>query len=1349
MAKNAPAVPQVLDPWKEWVLHGKEEQVACIPMYNNAGAYQCAWPSELHADLNSGGGKFTQSWQIFWDTWVPLPGGSRYWPADIKVNGDSVVVLKRGNAPGVFLKPGSHTITGTFSWSSLPEYIPVPSQSGLVFLTVNNKIIPFPEFDGKGRLWLKRDRKEEKIENRLKIETFRLVHDSIPARIEVYVSLDVAGSARQVTLGPVYSPDNFTPVSLKSPLPVKLEQDGKIKIQVRPGRFNLKLDIRHSGPLKTLAFTEQKNRFWPGHEIWSFKAEPDLRLVEIKGVPPIDPVQTPMPASWRKFPAYMMGPGSTMTFKEIKRGDPEPAPDQLVLDRALWLRFDGTGYTIQDRIRGTKNTNWRLEMDPAVTLGRVAVDGREQLITRAEGSDRAGIELRNGQLDFTAESTFAGGITKLPVTGWDHDFQQVSGQLYLPPGWKLIHASGMDHVSRTWVRQWTLLDFFIVLIFTIALAKLYSKKLACIAFLAMLLVFHEPNAPRYIWLVLLAGFALLKYLPDGRFRRVVTLCQGVAVLAFIVIVIPYSIQALRIGFYPQLAQPRVSMGDYRAGHQAALERPAQVDTVREMAPMKQKVGKPAPRAKTAAAKLQSYAAPAPYEEKARVMQYDPKALTQTGPGLPAWRPFETVRFGWSGPVTRDQTIRMTLIGPTINLALAIMRVLFIVLLVMGMFNIRYSPGSGIGMKWFRPKAAAALVILLILFPAAGKATEIPTQDMLNQLEKRLLEKDACFPACATVLNVDLDIRPDRLSMTLRIDAQVDTAVPLPGNARYWLPGRVVLDGQQTLGLFRKKDHLWLMVPQGRHVVGMSGPVRMQNAFQVPFNLKPQRLAVKAEGWAVDGVHADGTFDTQLQFKRVIKSDNRQKGLLETGVLPPFARVERVIRLGLVWKVITRVQRISPSGSGMVLEIPLLPGESVTTRGIRVKNNVAKINFRADQTQLVWESFLEKTGQIRLEHPKTEVWTEVWKVEISPIFHMEYQGAPVIFHKAGTRWYPTWQPWPGETVVLDISRPPGVEGQTLTIEKSRLELWPGRSTTRARMDLAVKSSQGGQHTVTLPEGAKLQEVRIKGKIHPVRQNGRKVTLPVVPGGQKITMSWIMPQGMSAQYKSPQIDLGIQSVNPSVDIHLPENRWPLFIGGEQLMGPAVLFWSILIIVLVMAFGLSRTGWASLKFYHWILLCLGMSMSHIWAGIFVVAWLITLDFRKRADDLKGGRFNLVQTGVVLLTFAAVVSLVIAVSNGLLGHPDMSIRGNGSSAGFLRWYHDVSGPVLPTAWVISIPMLAYRVAMLAWALWVSFWLTGVLKWGWQRFSTPVIWQKVQFRRKKKQKQTSEKGASSAKDHE
>ncbi len=1333
-ANSAPNIPEPLQPWVDWVLHDKEDQLQCIPQYNNPKKLQCNWPTELIVELNGNGGEFSQSWQIHHESWVTLPGNSKQWPRDVKVDGKSTVVIQKHDRPSIQLQPGSYTLTGNFTWSKLPEFLQIPHQSALVSLSVNNKTIEFPNIDASGILWLKTDQKEEKIENRLKIESFRLIDDRIPTLLKVYVSLDVAGSAREITLGPIYSPDKFIPVSLQSSLPARLEQDARIRVQVRPGRHTFALTIRHIDPVETLSFEHPGDGFWPEQEIWSFKARSNLRIVEIDGVPSIDPKQTSMPQNWRKYPAYRLLPGDTMRFNEIKRGDPHPAPDQLTLNRNLWLRFDGGGYTIQDNISGEKNTNWRLEMSPSIKLGRIAVDGTEQFITQRQGTDKTGVELRKGILNLTADSSYQGDISTLPATGWDHDFQQVKGRLYLPPGWKLINAGGIDNIPSTWVKRWTLLDFFMVLIFTISLAKLFSKPLAGIAFITLVLTYHEPNAPRYIWLALLIGFALLKHLPESKFKQTVKIYQMMACLALLIIVIPYSIQALRVGIYPQLANPWTSMTDY-SRQQQPVSAPAQMiaeeEVVMEQQKIKKRAGMVQDMARSVAEKpmARNYSA----YSRSQVMQYDPKALSQTGPGLPGWKPFETINFSWSGPVSRAQTISFTLIGPKTNLGLSFIRVFLIILLALGMGGIGYRRGKGFHFPNLKSYLGCMFLILSFLNPGVIQAGEIPSRGMLNELQKRLLEKDECFPACADISDIKIVITPAKLSVIANVDAQIDTAIPLPSHVDHWLPQEVMLDDNHVKGLFRLNDNLWVLVPSGKHILKLSGSIRKQNTLQLPFPLKPHHATITASGWSVDGVHPDGTFDSQLQFKRIVEQVDRKTEILETGVLPPFTLVERNILLGLVWKVETKVQRISPRGSAIVMNIPLLPGELVTTEGVRVDNGIAKINLLADQNSMTWESFLEPVDSIILNHPKTDAWTEIWKVDVSPIYHLETDGIPVILHKSGDRWYPTWHPWPGEEVFLKIYRPAGIAGQTMTIEKSHLELRPGSRTTNSKLSLTIKSSQGGQHTISLPLNAELQVVKIGGKDQPIRQEGRKVPLPITPGKQEIELQWLSPEGINARFRTPEIDLGTQSVNASVDLFLPSSRWPLFVGGEQLAGPAVLFWSVILIIVLGAFGLARTGLTPLKFYHWILLGIGMSMSNLAACFLVVGWLIALDFRKKAVTLEKGTFNLMQIGIGILTVLAMASLVFAISHGLLGHPDMNIVGNGSRSDLLRWYQDVSDNTLPRAWVYSVPMFAYRGAMLVWALWISFALVGIFKWGWRRFTEPTIWYNLPAKPKKK----------------
>nr|WP_320016616.1 hypothetical protein [uncultured Desulfobacter sp.] len=1329
-AKASVHVPDALAPWKEWVLHGKEKQLSCIPLYNNAGQVLCAWPGQLNLNLTDSGGRFEQSWQVYVQTRVDLPGTGRNWPMQVLADGRPAVVLDQDDTPGLILSPGRHTISGKFHWRTMPENLNIPASTGLVSLSVNNQIVTFPDLDNKGRLWLKHRTREKRVEDRLKIECFRLIEDDIPARMSIDLTLEVSGQARQMVLGPVFQSDTFIPVSFDSPLPARLESDGRITIQVRPGRYKLELNLRHTGPLETVRFIRPDQAFWPDKEIWSFSARTDLRRVQISGAQSIDPKQTSMPAGWQSFPAYLMAPAGTLIFKQIKRGDPEPAPDQLSLNRTLWLRFDGAGYFIQDKITGKKNTNWRLELNPDIHPGQVLVDGQEQLITQREDSDKAGIELRNGRINIVADATFEKGIAHVPATGWDHDFNNVKGTLNLPAGWDLINARGVDRIPGTWVGKWTLLDFFVLLIFTIALSRVYSKPLAILAFVTLVLTFHEYQAPKYIWLVLLVGFTLLEHLPEGRMRAFVKLCQGVALVCFAAIVIPFAIQTLRIGIYPELARTWTDTSNTVIRSESRDQVMEMADGVRTPAVAKSEQQAPAPKKLMRLESMYTASAPGSAGRPAQVMQYDPKARTQTGPGMPLWPAYKSIRFSWSGPVSKDQSISFFLIGPNVNLILAFLRVALVVLLGAGMFGIGKGGIKKAGATGIRQVLPVLSVLVLCFTPVLSHASEFPPKAMLEELEKRLLETDKCFNNCADLPLASIDLKNDVMKVNVTVHAAIDTAIPLPGAVGQWLPSQVTVDGRTAAGIFKKEGKFWVMVPKGSHKLNLGGPIRQQSGFQLFFPLKPRHLDIVMDGWTVEGSHPDGSFDAQLQFKREARADGKNQQVLETDVLPAFARVERTLLLGLVWKINTRVIREGEKKSSVKLDIPLLPGESITTQGIRVEGNTAKVNFRPGQKTLAWESFLAPTDKIELKHADTRDWTEIWKVDVSPVFHMEYQGTPVIFHKTGTRWYPTWHPWPGEALTLSVTRPQGIEGQTMTIEKSLLTFSPGRAATTAELDLTINSSQGGRHTITLPKEARLQEVKIQGLIRPIRQDQNQVTLPIVPGHQKIVLQWVSAVGITPFYKTPVVNLGIDSANTCVDIKPGSSRWPLFLGGEAAVGPAVLFWSELIVILIIAFVLSKTGWTPLNLLQWFLLFIGISMNHPAAAIIVAGWLIALDLRSRADQFTGMKFNLVQLGIVVLTLASGACLVFSISNGLLGHPDMNIRGNGTSTHILRWYHDVSGPALPRTWMVSIPMWAYRVAMLAWALWVSFWLINILKWGWTRFSTPMLWSKVKWRK-------------------
>ncbi|GAB4345566.1 MAG: hypothetical protein Kow0089_22710 [Desulfobulbaceae bacterium] len=1339
------SVPELLHPWRDWVLHGHERQVSCTPAHDNAARLNCDWPSELSLRIDAKGGAFSQTWSIQHEQLIPLPGDPDHWPVKIMVDDQPALVVDRGGVPHVRVSPGNRTVSGEFIWTRLPEFIRIPPHSGLVDLVVDSVTVDFPDMDSEGRVWLRgRERSGVKAEDRLTLDVFRFIDDRIPLRSEILLQFDVSGAAREVLLGPVFSTQRFVPVSVQSSLPARLEPDGRLRVQVRPGRWQLSLVTRHIGPVETLAFEPPRDGFWPDEEIWVFNAHPNLRVVEVEGVAAIDPQQTSLPQRWHRYPAYRVSAGESMLFREIKRGDPHPAPDQLSLQRNVWLRFDGTGYLLQDTVAGTKSTGWRLEMNPPLRLGRVTVDGAEQFITKRKGSDKAGVELRKGKLNLVAESEYRDDISRLPAVGWDHDMQRVTTSLHLPPGWRLLTVSGVDSVRGTWVKRWTLLDFFVVLVMTMAVGKLFSRAFAGLAFVTLVLLYHEPDAPRWIWLAILICVALLRYLPDGRFKRAVKGLQLVNIVALLVIALPFAVTQLRVGIFPQLEKPWQSM-DALAPVMSpqpapALQKAPESETVEREALLGALEEKSAPGKKSLRPRYGGRAGSYDAAPSEQVAQYDPAMVNQTGPGLPAWK-WNTIPLGWSGPVQRDQEITLILLGPAANLVLAFLRVGLLVLLALGMFNIRLNRREG----KLRPIMTGLLLpaifaATLLPLPSSAATGQIPSPQLLDELRERLLEPNDCFPTCADISSMDVHITSDVLRITMRVDALTDVSIPLPGEAGHWLASRITLDGEGVPALLRENGQLRMRVIKGRHEVTMEGRIPGGSSLQVSLPLRPHRVTVvQAEGWTVEGVSEDNIPGNQLHFRRVAEETSSAGRILETGTLPPFLLIERTFRIGLQWKIETRVRRISPPGPAVVFDYPLLPGESVLTEGIKVRDRKAQITLDPAQSLLVWESSLERTADITLRHAETDLWTEMWRVDVSPIFHMEPSGIPVILHQQGTRWYPTWHPWPGEEVTLRISRPEGIPGKTVTIDSVRIDNRPGRRAAETHMTIDLRSSRGGQHTITLPEGAILQEVRINGSVLPLRMDANRLTLPLKPGAQEVALLWKESKGMGIMYRTPRIDLGMDSVNTSTTVNLPGNRWPLFLGGP-LMGPAVLFWSVVLVILLAAIGLARTGMTPLRLHQWFLLGIGMSQGNIPAVLLVVAWLLVLELRGRIrPDMDKTLFNLMQIGIVALTVIGISALIMAISRGLLGHPDMNIVGNGSNAAQLKWYQDTSDALLSRAWVVSIPLYFYRLAMLAWALWISFTLINVLKWGWARFTDPVPWhrieRKVRPRKRKKEK--------------
>ncbi|HEX4963397.1 MAG TPA: hypothetical protein VF173_21385 [Thermoanaerobaculia bacterium] len=1354
-------IPAPLKTWTDWAMRGHEGELCPFLLGGEDPAAverRCAWPGKLALDLGEKEGRFRQDWTLQIPGFVPLPGEESHWPVELTVDGRPAAAVANGGAPGMWLPAGRHTLAGTFRWDSLPESLDVSQEVGLVSLTLRGAAVPFPDRDAGGRVFLQRAPTAAAAEaESLEVIVHRLVTDSVPLVLETRLQLAVSGKAREVLLGRAL-PDGFIPLELSSPLPARIEPDGRLRVQVRPGSWTLELKARHDGPVAALTAPVPGGP-WAAEEVWVFQAMPNLRLASVEGVPAVDPQQTSLPEPWKKLPAYRLRPGETMRFAEQRRGDADPAPDQLTLHRTLWLDFDGGGYTWLDKLGGTLTRSWRLEMAPPSLLERVAIAGRDQVITRRAGSPLAGIEVRQGTLMLGAE----GRIEKtwaLPAVGWEHDFQTVTGELNLPPGWRILAATGVDEVRDTWISRWTLLDLFLVLIIALGVRQLWGTRWGVIALAAMVLSWQEPDAPQWAWIVVLACEALRRLLPgEGRLRTLILAGSLLARLALVIFALGFAATEVRQAIYPALERPDAAAGaggevtdrtllvsmesepqrkvdriGYVTGGQGvahnAVEAPQSAPAPIAPPPP------PPPSPKTVRAEAAEPETPEP--KPAALQEMDPRAAVDTGPGLPEWE-WTQVELRWSGPVEKSQKVRFFLLPPLAVRLLTFVRVALLLLLVLLTLDFAASR-----LPWRKIPAAATLLLAALLLAASttgaaraaqatqaeGNPPDVPTSDVLDQLRQALTEKPDCFPGCAASPRLFLDVSPAGLRARFEVGAAAEVMVPLPGGAQQWVPAEVQLDGQPAAVSRTEDGNLWVKVGPGRHEVVLAGPLPPRDGVQIPLPLKPHRVEVTASGWTVAGVHENGEADDTLQLTRQRGAGPAATGSLQPSALPPFLEVERTVHLGLTWQVETRVSRRSPEGVPAAADVPLLPGESVTTSSIRVKDGAVQVSLGPQTDEVTWTSSLAIRPSLVLAAPRTLAWAEVWKLDASPIWHFEAKGIPPILPAAGpaadAARSPEWHPWPGERVELAISRPEGVAGQTLTLVRSQLRVTPGVRSTDVALQLVLRSSRGGQHAIVLPKGAELTSVAIDGQTLPIRQEGRQVTLPIHPGTQALAVAWREARGATLLFATPTVDLRTPGVNASTVVNLPLGRWLLFAGGPRL-GPAVLFWSVLVVILLAAWGLGRVRLTPLKARDWALLGAGLSQVPLLAAAVVAGWLLALGVRreKGAAWKRDKLFDLGQLVLVIWTLVAFGVLFWGIQQGLLGLPEMQVAGNGSNDTQLSWYADRTGPVPPTAWTVSVPLLVYRLAMLAWALWLAVALLRWLRWGWESFTTGGGWRK------------------------
>ena len=1326
--------------WEQWVAD-RHSDLDCPRVMSANKKKICSWPGMFVGTIVNEGLSFEMSVQSFAkDAWIDLPGNKNNWPINLTINQQTAIVIDSNGKPKVHIKKGENIIRGKFLWKEVPPSLTLSDSIGLVKIFRDGKILPTTINNNQLILSLNEKSIQRNSKNDLKIQVYRAIQDGVPMRLTTIIKLIVSGKSREVSIGKVDIADTRT-VYLRSPLPARLEENGLLRVQVKPGIYQITVGSRFTQNATSIS-TKKESSQWPQNEYFSFIAAPRIREVEISGVKSIDTSLVDIPAQWKLYPTYRLVNGDKLQLKTTILGDTATHQNSVNIDREIWLSFDGKDAISKDTMSGLMHQGWRLNAAKGVKLGRASVNEKPVLITNYSGNE--GVEIRSPQVNLQAVSSIP-SINNINAIGWQTDVAKLTAKIHLPPGWRAVYASGVDGISGTWIQKWNLWDIFWLMILIAMVHKLIGFKYAILMAVTLMFTFHEKQAPNFLWAVLLAFIAIIG-LPIGKYKMLFSRLSILPAVLLIVTFIAITISSVRLAIYPTLEKQGFNNSYSRDSFASVAQSMPEKVLMRQERGVEQEV-------QTKGASHSNSYRSLKKEVKQDLYQVGDDDHVQTGPGIPTWS-WNVLNIRSIGMVTADQQLSLFLSSPFLTAIWRIINVLLIGLMgavmLRSLFNIARGncdlkieemptdkKMNSTVCSIIIALSAIPLVFCLLLSPQNVNAAAMslpdkagyPPEYLLKEFESRLLQEPPCLPTCVSLNKGLLEVRDQQLTLSFSALADADMAMALPAADDDWLLDKIVIDNKPAV-VRTIRGALSIYLPEGAHSIVMQGKINTsQVSINLPLNI--HNFTVDAPLWLVDGIHKGVvlTNNIGLTSKEVIAQ--QANNTLAPLPVKPFAIVHRSITLGKQWKIITRVEKIAPRVDSGSFTIKLLAGEQVLSSYPINDNGYVNVQVSKNRRSISWESSLTVNDVIKLTADSNPSYAETWEILPSSIWNVKFSGIkPIKSDVNSGHLQPTWNPWAGEMLNLTISRPAGVSGEVFTTENAKLIQYSGKNVQKSKLQLKVTASQGTAYEILLPDGVKINSLLHDNNKMSVN-SGNKVLVQLHPGEQRIELEFEQREKFTWRNSSANIKLPGKTVNINIEYHLLNDRWLLYLTGPSL-GAAILYWGVLFVILIGALVLPFVAQKSklrmpITMLGWVLLGLGFSTVNSYGVIVVAVFFFVMAARQqyiKPAEMIRWKFNLLQLTLIALTFICVVSLLVAIPVGLLSSPEMQVVGNGSFGHFFKFFQDkISDAPLPIVTVYSLPIWFYRVVMLTWSLWLATQLIAWGKWWFVAYSHGGAW--------------------------
>ena len=1210
--------PKLVSEWTDWLLEA-EPQKLCID------ETRCQWMGELQLELAPDQASFSLKGRIDSPGWVSLLGNEGVWPINVQANGTHVPIIERNGIPQVHLEAGGYLLTGTIIWSKIPNQINLPTEIAIISVQENGQSRDFL-LDEKHRLLLQGNNKENLQD--YQITVLRKLSDGIPLSLETRLVVRVSSKPQVINFGLMQS-KQIRLHDIVSSSTTWFDEQGNLMAQLPVGEHEIIINNSIDASVSTIELPPTPTK-WPAEEYWVFISNKRLRSIQLGNLNSIAPDQTPTPANWKKLPTYHLSE-RTISITEYRRGNPTPPPNLLHLQREIWPRLGEQGYLVQDTISGTMNQDWHFIADSNLQPSKAESKG-EPLSIMLDQSGSTLIPNRNSDVKLTIESLVPGD--KLPLTGWNTQFDSISYDLHLPSGWLLLYSSAPQANNSH-------IALLISNIFLLGISLFLRRK---------------------------------KF--DGTefsFQTVATICTSIcAPLTTIVWQIVYGIIQF---FHPKLFLSSLIslifiLGISLETTYQPLANDSDINTFPNTIENENNFN-PSAREGALAKQGEDQVYSRSNMRKKKVKYRTPSYIVQMGTGTPQWQG-TLIKNSWPEGVLAEEKFSTILISKA-------ERYLFF----------WFGLGVSLALFWLRNrKIQASLATGILLLGMSGatiptaQAEELPdlrAEGFLSpEMEKRLIERATqkeCSVNCSDISLMALNISEKELSIELEAHAQRVSYITLPGPSSIWRPKSIFVNGKKHSELREREDgFIELRLEKGVWNIKLLG--ESQEILQLQFQDTPHRTDFISENWNIEGLEDDGSSRQSL----LLQKQQAQNAQFQSS---PQVRLYREFEFGVEWQVNNRLVRIGENQAPLRLSLPLIKDEKVISGQHSMADETLVIELGPEQNEVIWTSLLPESSELNLYSNSDSHFSEHWNIRCGPQFHCSPNGVIPISHLNTNRdWVLNYTPLPNEELNLKIERFESAPGKTYRIDQVTLNHHLGQYQIKSSLSFEIAASQSGTLNLQLPENATLQSFLLNGEKFPFNDK-EDIVIPYELGKQSVSFSWaVTDSALRRKIVAPSLNETFSNVN----IHLTQDSSLLAVYSSKFWwkpnhdGIILAIFSIFLAVV-----LAKAPKSKHSFGSWLLL----SFCSIQLGIFFAFFWLALFWFQQNWTFKQWK-KWAPIWFIIFGMLGLATLVFIIGNH---HPTLFFDPQQN-----HWYIDIWRKDIPTISVLMVPRWLMELVLVVW---------------------------------------------------